>query len=79
MDIDRVSVACVPRLPMRMLVNCGEFLNAFGFILGPFLDLETMFKLCLFTLYIAYTQSLILNTPYSVLKDIYFRVRFEIC
>ena len=58
-----VSVAGVCVLSMRMLVNFGEFLNAFGSIFGPFFDLQTMLKQCLLTLYIAYTQSLISNTP----------------
>ena len=73
-----VSVACVPFFSMRMLVNFGEFLNAFGSIFGPFFDLQTMLKPCLFTLCIAYTQSLILNTPYRVLKVFHLRGSVEI-
>ena len=73
-----VSVARVPLLSMRMLVNFGEFLNVFGSIFGPFFDLQTMLKLCLLTLYIAYTQSLISNTPYRVLKVFHLRGSVEI-
>ena len=73
-----VSVACVCFLSMRMLVNFGEFLNAFGSIFGPSFDLQTMLKPCLFTLCIAYTQSLILNTPYRVLKVLHLRGSVEI-
>ena len=73
-----VSVACVPFFSMRMLVNFGEFLNAFGSIFGPFFDLQTMLKQCLLTLYIAYTQSLISNTPYRVLKVFHLRGSVEI-
>ena len=73
-----VSVACVRFLSMRMLVNFGEFLNAFGSIFGPFFDLQTMLKQCLLTLYIAYTQSLISNTPYKVLKVFHLRASLEI-
>ena len=58
-----VSVACVPCLSMRMLFNFGEFLIDFGTISGPVFHLQTMFKQCLFTLYVAYTQSVISNTP----------------
>ena len=63
---------------MRMLVNFGEFLNDFGSIFGPFFDLQTMLKLCLLTFYIAYTQSLISNTPYRVLKVFHLRASLEI-
>ena len=73
-----VSVACVPFFSMRMLVNFGEFLNAFGSIFGPFFDLQTMLKQCLLTLYIAYTQSLISNTTYRVLKVFHLRGSIEI-
>ena len=73
-----VSVACVCFLSMRMLVNFGEFLNAFGSIFGAFFDLQTMLKQCLLTLYIAYTQSLISNTPYRVLKVFHLRGSVEI-
>merc|ERR1711884_63742 len=73
-----VSVACVPFVSMRMLVNFGEFLNAFGSIFGRFFDLQTMVKQCLLTLYIAYTQSLISNTPYMVLKVFHLRGSVEI-
>ena len=73
-----VSVACVPFFSMRMLVNFGEFLNGFGSIFGPFFDLQTMLKLCLLTFYIAYTQSLISNTPYRVLKVFHLRGSVEI-
>ena len=72
-----VSVACVPFFSMRMLVNFGEFLNAFGSIFGPFFDLQTMLKRCLSTFYIAYTQSLISNTPYKVLKVFHLRGSVE--
>ena len=71
-------VACVSFFSMRMLVNFGEFLNAFGSIFGPFFDLQTMLKQCLLTLYIAYTQSLISNTPYRVLKVFHLRGSVEI-
>ena len=73
-----VSVAGVPFFSMRMLVVCDEFLNAFGSIFGPFFDLQTMLKQCLLTLYIAYTQSLISNTPYRVLKVFHLRGSVEI-
>ena len=73
-----VPVACVPRHPMRMLINFGEFLNDFGSLFGRFFDLQTMLKLCLLTFYIAYTQSLISNTPYKVLKVFHLRASLEI-
>ena len=63
---------------MRMLVNFGEFLNDFGSLFGPFFDLQTMLRLCLLTFYIAYTQSLISNTPYRVLKVFPVRGSIEI-
>ena len=63
---------------MRMLINFGEFLNDFGSLVGPFFDLQTMLKLCLLTFYIAYTQSLISNTPYRVLKVFPVRGSIEI-
>ena len=63
---------------MRMLINFGEFLNDFGSLFGPFFDLQTMLKLCLLTFYIAYTQSLISNTPYRVLKVFHLRGSVEI-
>ena len=68
----------LPFFSMRMLVNFGEFLNDFGTIFGPFFDLQTMLKQCLLTLYIAYTQSLISNTPYMVLKVFHLRGSVEI-
>ena len=73
-----VSVACVPFFSMRMLVNFGEFLNGFGPIFDPFFDLQTMLKQCLLTLYIAFLQSLISNTPYMVLKVFHLRGSVEI-
>ena len=73
-----VSVACVPFVSMRMLFNFGEFLIDFGTISGPFFYLQTMFKQCLFTLYVAYTQSVISNTPYKVLKVFHLRGSVEI-
>ena len=73
-----VSVACVPFCSMRMLVNFGEILNDFGTIFGRFFYLQTMLKQCLLTLYIAYTQSLISNTPYKVLKVFHLRGSVEI-
>ena len=68
----------VPRHPIRMLINFGEFFNDFGSLLGRFFDLQTMLKLCLLTFYIAYTQSLISNTPYRVLKVFHLRDSVEI-
>ena len=73
-----VSVACVPFVSMEMLFNFGEFLIDFGTISGPFFYLQTMFKQCLFTLYVAYTQSVISNTPYTVLKVFHLRGSVEI-
>ena len=63
---------------MRMLINFGEFLNDFGSLFDRFFDLQTMLKLCLLTFYIAYTQSLISNTPYKVLKVFHLRGSIEI-
>ena len=63
---------------MRMLINFGEFFNDFGSLLGRFFDLQTMLKLCLLTFYVAYTQSLISNTPYRALKVFRFRASLEI-
>ena len=73
-----VSVACVPFVSMEMLFNFGGFLIDFGTISGPFFYLQTMFKQCLFTLYVAYTQSVISNTPYTVLKVFHLRGSVEI-
>ena len=73
-----VSVACVPFFSMRMLVNFGEFLNAFGSPLEPFLDWKWTNKSCLSTLCIAYMQSSISNTPYRVLKVLPLRGSVEI-
>ena len=73
-----VSVACVPFFSMRMLVNFGEFLNAFGSPLEPFLDWKWTNKSCLSTLCIAYMQSSISNTPYRVLKVFHPRGSVEI-
>ena len=63
---------------MRMLINFREFLNDFGSLFGRFFDLQTMLKLCLLTFYTAYTQSLISNTPYWVLKVFPVRGSIEI-
>ena len=73
-----VSVACVPFVSMEMLFNFGEFLIDFGTISGPFFYLQTMFKQCLFTLYVAYTQSVISNNPITVLTVFHLRGSVEI-
>ena len=73
-----VSVACVPCLSMRMLVYFGEFFKALGSIFGSFFELQTMFKQCLFTLYVAYTQSVISNNPITVLTVFHLRGSVEI-
>ena len=54
------------------------FLINFGSIFGQFLDLKTMLKPCLQTFDVVYTQSLISNTPHSVLKHFHFRASFKI-
>ena len=73
-----VSVACVPCFLMRMLVICHAFLNGFGSPFEPFLDTKWTDKSCLFTLCIAYMQSLISNTPYRVLTLLRLRGNVEI-
>ena len=73
-----VSVACVPFVSMGMLFNFGEFLIDLGTISGPFFYLQTMFKQCLFTLYVAYTQSVISNNPITVLTVFHLRGSVEI-
>ena len=73
-----VSVACVPFVSMGVLFNFGEFLIDLGTISGPFFYLDFMFKQCLFTLYVAYTQSVISNTSYKVLKVFHLRGSLEI-
>lgn len=63
-----VSVAGMPFFSVRMLVSSGEFLYGFRSGFRAFVDLQTWFKQCLLTLYIAFLQSLISNTPYKVLQ-----------
>ena len=73
-----VSVARVPFVSMEMLFDFGEFLIDFETISGPFFYLQTMFKQCLFTLYVAYTQSVISNNPITVLTVFHLRGSVEI-
>ena len=61
-----------------MLVYFGELFKALGSIFGSFFELQTMFKQCLFTLYVAYTQSVISNNSITVLTVFHLRGSVEI-
>ena len=51
----------------------NRFWTNFWLIFGPFFIPKSMPKASLLTFDVVYTQSLILNTPHSVLKDFCFR------
>ena len=56
----------------------NRFLTNFWLIFRSFFVPKSMPKASLLTFDVVYTQSLISNTPHSVLKDFHFRASFKI-